>query len=210
MVIRDLQRVDERYDRDGDEVVGFQKIPSVGDLALAASSGDQAAWKELIARFGGMIAAVGRRHGLSSADVDELQQTTWLRLVENFDRIEHPERVGGWLATTARRESLQILRRGAKYTSGVDEMLTNMPDHRSPEIDARPLAQEREVVMRAAWGRLKPRCQQLLSLLIVEDTVGYKDLSKLLNMPVGSIGPTRARCLENLRSLLAEEGMSEG
>jgi len=87
-------------------------------------------------------------------------------------------------------------------------MLANMPDRHLPEPDARPIAEEREVVVRAAWGRLKPRCQELLSLLMTDDPLGYKDLSKLLQMPVGSIGPTRARCLEHLRRLVEEEGMT--
>jgi RNA polymerase sigma factor (sigma-70 family) len=155
-----------------------------------------------------MIAATGRRYRLVPADIAELQQTTWLRLVENLHKIEQPERVGGWLATTARRESLQLLRRASKYHGGADEMLANMPDAHSPEPDARPIAEERDAVLRAAWGRLKPRCQELLSLLVTDDPMGYKDLSQLLNMPVGSIGPTRARCLEHLRRLISEQDMT--
>lgn len=183
---------------------------TVAALVEKAREGDAGAWEELVARFGGMIAATGRRYRLRPSDVSELQQTTWLRLVENLHRIEQPERVGGWLATTARRESLQLLRRAAKYHSGADQMLANMPDKHLPDPDARPIAQEREVVIRAAWGRLKPRCQELLSLLMTDDPLGYKDLSKLLAMPVGSIGPTRARCLEHLRRLVEEEGMTGG
>lgn len=176
-------------------------------LVEKAREGNARAWEELVARFGGMIAATGRRYRLTPADVAELQQTTWLRLVENLHRIEQPERIGGWLATTARRESLQLLRRAGKYRSGADQMLANMPDRHLPEPDARPIAEEREVVLRAAWARLKPRCQELLSLLMTDDPMGYKDLSKLLEMPVGSIGPTRQRCLEHLRKLVEEEGM---
>ncbi len=121
--------------------------------------------------------------------------------------IEQPERVGGWLRTTARRESLQLLKRASRYRSGADQMLANMADAHLPEPDARPIAEEREVVVRAVWGRLKPRCQELLSLLMTGDPLGYKDLSALLQMPVGSIGPTRQRCLEHLRRLIEEEGM---
>jgi RNA polymerase sigma factor (sigma-70 family) len=180
----------------------------VATLVENATKGDPRAWEELVSRFGGMIAATGRRYRLTTADVAELQQTTWLRLVENLHRIEQPERVGGWLATTARRESLQLLRRAAKYHSGADQMLANMPDKRLPEPDARPIAAERDVVLKAAWDRMKPRCQELLALLIADDPMGYKDLSQLLQMPVGSIGPTRGRCLEHLRRLVAEEGMT--
>jgi len=155
-----------------------------------------------------MIAATGRRYRLTAADVAELQQTTWLRLVENLHRIEQPERVGGWLATTARRESLQLLRRASKYRSGADQMMANMADKHLPEPDARPIAEERGTVLKVAWERLNPRCQRLLSLVVSEDPLSYKDLSKLLQMPVGSIGPTRARCLEHLRRLVEEEGLT--
>jgi RNA polymerase sigma factor (sigma-70 family) len=183
---------------------------SIAILVQRAREADSGAWEELVARFGGMIAATGRRYRLTPSDVAELQQTTWLRLVENLHRIEQPERVGGWLATTARRESLQLLKRAAKYHSGADQMLANMPDRHLPEPDARPIAEESGLVLRAAWERLRPRCQELLSLLIAEDPLGYKDLSQLLQMPVGSIGPTRARCLEHLRRLVEEEGVTAG
>ncbi len=180
---------------------------SVAVLVQLAGEGCPKAWQELVSRFGGMIAATGRRYRLTPADVAELQQTTWLRLVENLHKIEQPERVGGWLATTARRESLQLLRRASKYHSGADQMMANMPDRHLPDPDARPIAEERDAVLRAAWERMKPRCRELLALLITDDPMGYKHLSQLLQMPVGSIGPTRARCLEHLKSLVVEEGI---
>jgi RNA polymerase sigma factor (sigma-70 family) len=182
----------------------MQAAPLATVVQLAAE-GCSKAWQELVNRFGGMIAATGRRYRLSAADVAELQQVTWLRLVENIHKIEQPERIGGWLATTAKRESLQLLRRASKYHSGADQMLANMPDHDLPDPDAAPIAAERGAIVRAAWERLAPRCQELLSLLMVDDPLGYKDLSRLLRMPVGSIGPTRGRCLERLRRLVDEE-----
>ena len=177
-------------------------------LVEAAKDGDPAAWGELVARFDGMIAATGRRYRLTPADVAELQQTTWLRLVENIHRVEQPERVGGWLATTARRESLLLLKRAEKYRSGADQILVNMPDKHLPDPDARPIARERDAVVQAAWEHLKPRCQELLSLLVADDPLGYRHLSDLLQMPIGSIGPTRARCLEHLRRLIEEQGLT--
>lgn len=180
---------------------------SVASIVQSAAAGDARAWEELVTRFGGMIAATGRRYRLSAADVAELQQTTWMKLVENLHRIEQPERIGGWLATTARRESLHLLRRSAKYTTGSDQVIANMPDRHLPEPDARPIAEERDAVLHAAWAKLKPRCQELLTLLLADDAMGYKDLSKLLDMPVGSIGPTRMRCLEHLRRLVEDEGV---
>ena len=183
-------------------------ISPVASLVLKAREGDPSAWSELVARFGTMIAAIGRRYRLTPPDVAELQQTTWLRLVENVNRIEQPERVGGWLATTARRESLQLLRKAAKYHGATDQMLANTPDRHLPEPDAGPIAEERDAVLRAAWDRLGPRCQQLLSVLVTDEAPSYKDVSRLLQMPLGSIGPTRQRCLKHLRGLIEEEGLT--
>lgn len=177
-------------------------------LVEGAAEGQQRSWQELVSRFGGLIASVGWRYGLSAADVGELQQITWLRLVENIDRIRQPERVGGWLATTARRESLQILRRAGRYTTGAEQLLAALPNETEVDPDAGPVAREQAVALQAAWGKLKPRCQELLSLLITDEAIPYRDLSVLLSMPIGSIGPTRARCLEHLRRLIAEEGMT--
>lgn len=140
---------------------------SIPDLVEEAKGANPEAWTELVSRFGMMIAATGRRYRLTPADVAELQQTTWLRLVENIHRVEQPERLGGWLATTARRESLHLLRRSSRYCSGADQMLANMPDTQLPEPDARPIAGEREIVLRSAWEKLQPRCQEILSLSLI-------------------------------------------
>ena len=175
-----------------------------------AREGNAAAWEELVARFGGMIAATGRRYRLSPSDLAELQQTTWLRLVENLHRIDQPERVGGWLATTARRESLQLLKKAAKYHVGADDMLANMADRDLPEPDARPIAEESAALLRAGFDRLNPRCQEMLKLLVSDDPMGYRDVSQLFQMPVGSIGPTRGRCLEHLKRLVEEEEAKSG
>jgi RNA polymerase sigma factor (sigma-70 family) len=203
-------RVDEKGPADGGATASgaWLRSASVPAVVREARHGNPAAWAELVDRFGMMIAATGRRYRLTPADVAELQQTTWLRLVENIHRVEQPERIGGWLATTARRESLQLVKRAARYHPGADQMLANMPDRHLPEPDARPIASEQEAVLRAAWERLKPRCQELLSLLVTDDPLGYKDLSQLLQMPIGSIGPTRARCLQHLRRLVEEEGVT--
>jgi RNA polymerase sigma factor (sigma-70 family) len=182
---------------------------SVATLVHAAGDGNQEAWAELVRRFGGMIASVGRRYGLSQADIGELQQTTWLRLVENIHRLKQPERVGGWLATTASRQSLQLAKRSSRYSSGADHVLANLPDPSQPfDLELSPDSAECRALQRA-WDQLKPRCRNLLSLLMAEEgVVGYKELSQLLDMPIGSIGPTRARCLDHLRHLLAEEGVT--
>ena len=181
---------------------------SVATLVNDAGEGDQEAWRELVGRFRGMIASVGRDYGLSEADISELQQTTWLRLVENLHRLKQPERVGGWLATTASRHSLELAKRAARFSPGGEEILARLPDPNDAfSLDTSVASSERTALQRALM-RLKPRCRTLLALLLAEDAVGYRELSTLLNMPIGSIGPTRARCLDHLRQLLAEEGVT--
>jgi len=98
-----------RYEDEAEDVVGFDTAP-LSELVRSASNGEKAAWIELLARFGEMITEIGRAHRLSSSEIDHLRQTTWLSLVQNFDRIEDPELLGDWLAETARRETQRLLR----------------------------------------------------------------------------------------------------
>jgi DNA-directed RNA polymerase specialized sigma24 family protein len=121
---------------------------SIAALVESAAQGDQQAWRELVLRFGGMIASVGHRYGLSAAAIGELQQTTWLHLVEKLHRIEQPERVGGWLATAASRTSLQLSKRASRYTTGADQMLANLPDDHTFEDHALPAGDESKGLFR--------------------------------------------------------------
>ena len=180
-----------------------------GDLVQVvaqARAGTGAAWETLIERFGGLVAAVSRRCRLSDADVAEVSQTTWLRLVENIDRIEQPERLGAWLATTSRRESLKIATRRAPV-SATDAVYLIADDKADPP-DAGLLKEEQVRSIRIAADRLPLRCQRLLGLLMGDDDLPYKEIGELLSMPIGSIGPTRGRCLEHLRQMLAEMELS--
>ncbi|MGH8995271.1 MAG: RNA polymerase sigma factor [Acidimicrobiales bacterium] len=172
-------------------------------IVVAAARGDETSWTHLCHRFGNMINAIARSCRLGEADVGEVFQTTWLRLVENIDRIEQPERVGAWLATTARRESLRLVRSRARFTFD-GESFEVLADPDGPSPDAGLLTEERATAMRAAYARLPLRCQRLLGLLSADDSPSYKDISELLDMPIGSIGPTRGRCLEHLRRILLE------
>jgi RNA polymerase sigma factor (sigma-70 family) len=112
-----------------------QRHLAVGDLVRCAGAGDFDAWNELVNRFAGMVWTVARRHRLNAADAADVSQTTWLRLVEQLNRIEHPERVGGWLATTARRESLRVLRLADRQVPTAQETFLDLtvPDSASPE-----------------------------------------------------------------------------
>lgn len=172
-------------------------------MVATAAEGDQRAWEQLSKRFGNMILAIARSCRLGDADVGEVFQTTWLRLVENIDRIEQPERIGAWLATTSRRESLRLVRGKARLAFGT-ESFEYLPDLGAPSLDAAVLTEERAGTIREAYAKLPPRCQRLLGLLSGDDPPSYKHVSQLLGMPIGSIGPTRGRCLDHLRRLLNE------
>jgi RNA polymerase sigma factor (sigma-70 family) len=177
------------------------------DVVAQARAGENAAWESLIVRFGGLVAAIARRCRLSDADVAEVCQTTWLRLVENLDRIEQPERIGAWLATTSRRESLRIATRHTAVSA--TDVLYLLADEEADPLDAALLRDEQAGAIRRAAERLSPRCQRLLGVLMSDDDLPYKEIAEQLSMPIGSIGPTRGRCLEHLRQIMAEIELSE-
>jgi RNA polymerase sigma factor (sigma-70 family) len=183
--------------------------PSVSDLLRAAAQGDQEAWNDLVARFTGLLWAVTRAHRLGHADAADVVQLTWTRLVENLDRIRDPEHVGAWLVTTARRECLRVLRSVGR-TQPVEELPELTTHHRAdsaPEVAA--LASERDELLRRAVSELSPRCQQLLSVLMAPEQPSYAEVSAALGLPVGSIGPTRARCLDCLRRHATRLGLAD-
>lgn len=187
-----------------------QRHVSVGDLVRTAGAGDFDAWNELVNRFAGMVWAVARRHRLGAADAADVSQTTWLRLVEQLNRIEHPDRVGGWLATTARRESLRVLRLADRQVSASHDNFLDLTiaDDDSPEDVV--TTQERDRELWQLFSQLPSRCQMILQLLGGDEPLSYADLAAALEMPVGSLGPTRARCLDHLRRMAATRGISLG
>lgn len=183
----------------------------VADAVRAAAAGDRDAWDALVAGFGRLVFAIATAHRLSAADAAEVSQTTWLRLVENLDRITQPERLGGWLATTARRESLRLLRLHGREVLTEDESRLEpddggrVPAPRTPEAVALDL--DRDHRLWRAFSALSERCQVLLQLVVVV-APPYAEVAETLGIPVGSIGPTRARCLDRLRRLLAADGVT--
>ncbi len=179
----------------------------VASLVARAGAGEREAWDRLVDRFAPMVWAIARGHRLSVADAADVSQTTWLRLVENLGRIHQPERVGAWLATTARRESLRVIRlSGRQIPSGED--LDLLPDPVPvTSHDHRLISRERSMVISELVCQLPVRSQLLLRLLSTDVPLSYRDISEALDMPIGSIGPTRARALERLRRLAAKAGV---
>ena len=181
--------------RDGD-------APDIAGLVRGAAEGDRRAWERLVDQYARLIWSITAEFKLIESDAADVAQTTWLRLLEHIDRIEYPDRVGSWLAATARNECLRSLAaRKRVVLAHDDEVLTGVVAS-SPEVDERILADERDRVVRDALSRLPGRWQRLLELLMADPPASYADISSELDLPVGSIGPTRGRCLARLRVLL--------
>jgi RNA polymerase sigma factor (sigma-70 family) len=175
----------------------------LAEVVKSAGAGDRRAWEVLMREFGGTLTAIARAHGLRGADVEDVSQATWLKLIEHIDQIRDPARIGGWLATTARRQCLRLLSSNNRHVllSG-DEPQSE--EHESP--DQAILAADRDVALWHGFTRLRPTDRNLLRLLTDDPTPSYEQISSALGMPVGSIGPTRARALGRLRSELVSDG----
>jgi RNA polymerase sigma factor (sigma-70 family) len=174
--------------------------PTVVALVLRARAGDKAAWDDIVDRYAPLVWAICRRFHLSDADTDDVGQTIWVRLIEHIQVLREPAALPGWIATTARRECLRLVqeagRRQARESSGAFE---TVPTEESEEVDHALLADELDIALRAAFDELPSHCQQLLSLLFHDPPLPYADIARRLDMKVGSIGPTRKRCLEKVR-----------
>jgi RNA polymerase sigma factor (sigma-70 family) len=178
---------------------------SVTRMVRAAASGDHRAWDALVDEFGGLVWAVARAHRLSDADAADVAGATWLRLVEHLGDLREADRVGAWLATTARRECLRVLR-GAQRQMPTGDRIDAEPAE-DTDVAADLMTAERDVALWRAFARLPERDQALLRLLVADPAPSYEEISSALEMPIGSIGPTRARSLERLRRELARDGL---
>jgi RNA polymerase sigma factor (sigma-70 family) len=180
---------------------------SLTALVAAASAGDADAWNAIVVRFSSLLWGVARSHRLGQEDAADVVQNTWLRLVDHLDGIREPEALAGWLATTARYESLSKLRRsGREVPVRGEDLGVNAVDEEAVALDAALLDDERDAELWTCFAKLSDRCQQLLRALMAVDRPDYRAVGQALGMPVGSIGPTRMRCLERLRSLVGDSG----
>lgn len=175
----------------------------------AAAAGDTKAWEQLVDRYTSLLWSISRTYRLSVEDSADVVQLTWLRLLENLDRIRDPRRLAGWLATTCRRECLVVLERSryliAFETERMDRMLGG-----DPPADERVLTIEQYATLWEAFHLLSEWCQRVLRALVVDPEHGrpsYSLVASALQVPVGSLGPTRARCLSKLRKLLDKGGI---
>lgn len=171
---------------------------STAGLVAAAGAGDREAWDELVSRYAGLVWSVARDLGLSHTDAADVSQTTWLRLAEHLDRIRQPERLGAWLATTARNEAMRTFR-GAQRQRPIDPASESLVREDGAAVDTALLEAERDDALWRAFAALSSPCQVLLRTLMADPAPSYAEVSTLLGMPVGSIGPNRNRCLDRLR-----------
>jgi RNA polymerase sigma factor (sigma-70 family) len=177
------------------------------ELVEGARRGDSAAWEQLVDGYLGVIWATVRRYRLSEADATDVTQTTWLRLVQNIDRLEDPTRLGGWLATTASREALRVLAQRKRVVPTGDAATLESVDAHPIGVDSGVIDDERDTAMRELFEELPDHCRELLTMLLSDPPIGYKEISDALDMPVGSIGPTRGRCLKRLSALAEARGI---
>jgi len=170
---------------------------------LDASRGEQRAWDAIVAHYSSLVWSVARGYRLAAPDAADVFQATWLRLVEHLGDIRDGSRLGAWLATTAKHEAIALMRRNSRHvpTADIEGFGGGGPHHSTP-VDDRLLRTEEHTALWHAFGRLSESCQRLLRVIFADPAPSYAETSAALDIPVGSIGPTRARCLASLHSLL--------
>jgi RNA polymerase sigma factor (sigma-70 family) len=190
-------------------------LSSVSTAALVERClrNDSRAWEALVQRYARLVHSVAGRHGLTSDEVDDVGQEVFLALAQNLHAIDDPERLPAWLATTARRLSWRVLqRRRAEIpleSDADDDAPRPTPELVSPLPTPGELVSgwHRQAALADAMRKLAPRCRDLLILVFLDTAEpSYDEIAARLGMPKGSIGPTRNRCLEQLRALLAGMG----
>lgn len=175
-------------------------VSSVTDLVARAVNGDRLAWDGIVERYAPLVWAICRRHRLSEADAEDVSQVVWLHLVDQLGRIRDPAALPGWLAIATRRECLRVLQAARRRpVPDLSREVEDLPDLGIAGAEQGLLLAERSAALRTAFSDLPPSSQQLMALLIADPPLSYSQISSTLDIPIGSIGPIRRRCLEKLR-----------
>jgi RNA polymerase sigma factor (sigma-70 family) len=173
---------------------------SVPALVAGAGAGDQDAWNQLVERYAPLVWSICQRYRLERPDIEEVSQNVWLHLVEKISTLREPAALPGWLATTSQRECIRVLRTVRRRDLAelpLDEQAPSDPD--DVLVEDLVLAAERDAALRAAFAGLSADCRKLLTMLTDDPPSSYAEVSATLGIAVGSVGPTRARCLGRLR-----------
>ncbi|MEJ3743185.1 sigma-70 family RNA polymerase sigma factor [Actinomycetes bacterium KLBMP 9797] len=178
--------------------------PPIDVLVAAATAGDEDAWAALVSRFTPLIWSVVSGFHLRSGDAADVNQTVWLRLVEHLPRLREPAALPMWIAKTARHECLRVLRTSRRTwlfdpLTGSEAVAGTWTEPGAAPVDDRLLQAERQHALREAFAQLPSRCQELLGLMLHDPPLSYDEIGNRMGMPVGSVGPTRGRCLHRLR-----------
>jgi RNA polymerase sigma factor (sigma-70 family) len=173
--------------------------PGVVGLVVAARDGDRAAWDRIIERYAPLVWSICVRYRLDRPDADDVGQTVWLKLFEHLMTIREPAALPGWLATTTRNECVRLLRTSSRRENAERAVLVMDEETGYLEVERELAAARRHAALLEAFAGLRPQCRELLSLLFADPPTPYRAVGARLGMKVGSIGPTRERCLAELR-----------
>jgi RNA polymerase sigma factor (sigma-70 family) len=214
--VRETRVVDaDTGDRDRSRVTNAEEadptdLVHVSDPVLiqACLAGDEGAWEELVDRYGRLVYAIPKRMGLTDSDAQDVFQDVFLTLLRRLADLRDHTRLSAWLITTTRREAWRYGRaRARRAESALEEAI----DDEAPSPIDDVVRWEREQAVRQAMRRLDARCRELLTMLFLEPAATrYEVIATRLGMPVGSIGPTRARCFKKLDAILRDMGIDDG
>jgi RNA polymerase sigma factor (sigma-70 family) len=193
--------------------------PSDTELVESATKSNQEAWEQLIDRYQPLINAISRRHRLAASDAQDVSQYVWMQLLGHIDKLRDPSALPGWIATTTKHRCYEILR-NHRRSINVDPLVicrselvdtatrwTNSEGHFA--VDDELLREEQRSVVRQALAELTEDQQQLLLLLVADPPVPYCEISRRMKLPIGSIGPTRARLLRKLQKSIGVRRLLE-
>lgn len=176
----------------------------IADLLSEAQDGSDDALSQIVTELSPLLWQVARAAGLSSGDAEDVLQTVWMRLVSHLDGIRTSTALTAWLVVTTRRQAWRVRAAGRRQLPADQDSLAALPDL-GPKPEEQAIIDEQRHTLWAAIAQLSPRCQELLRIIAFVPRPDYQAVAAKLGMPVGSIGPTRGRCLAKLRALLASD-----
>ena len=191
----DPQPVTVRADKPG-------RAARMADLLSAARTGSDDALGQIVNELSPLLWQVARSAGLSQGDAEDVLQTVWMRLITHLDGIHDAGALTGWLVTTTKREAWRVRAASRKQLPVDQDVFADLPN-KGPGSEEQVILEDQRRELWAAIGMLSRRCQELLRIMAFAPRSDYATVAAALGMRIGSIGPTRGRCLAKLRALLA-------